>query len=310
MVNTLRKKKGKESPVIVDSNGSATHNSSSASTLASAPAQTAQQVMAPAEEKNRAVPAPAKVCSTLYISHCSFKDPVHHLVILISNCKKTSVNLNPRSLLSRACIRIFYISSTNTVAFWARLWFFFFSIFVLWSLLFFYWFVNKVCSCFLSCIYCSFCNYLVIPRQLSQTNLLGCNLSELTGATCCGWMKIATHTLALNGSFTTKLCLFYSPLMVGSKTMIIQAFLNPSSYFRASWCHLFYCIDPFHWVSAFAVVVPGRSYGGPWGTGSGYIQRPGAGHPEVQQRLYPVFQWLQHTDQHTLLLRGHHSITR
>ncbi|XP_075868632.1 protein MTSS 1-like isoform X2 [Nelusetta ayraudi] len=60
MVNTLRKKKGKESPVIVDSNGSVTHNSSSASTLASAPAQTAQQVMAPAEEKNRAGPAPAK----------------------------------------------------------------------------------------------------------------------------------------------------------------------------------------------------------------------------------------------------------
>lgn len=117
MVNTLRKKKGKESPVIVDSNGSATHNSSSASTLASAPAQTAQQVMAPAEEKNRAVPAPAKVCSTLYISHWSFKDPVHPIVILISNCKKTSVNRRSVNVKSRACIHIFYISSTNTVAF-------------------------------------------------------------------------------------------------------------------------------------------------------------------------------------------------
>lgn len=62
MVNTLRKKKDKESPVIVDSNGGVSHNSSSTSTLTSVVSQTAQQVVAPVEEKNRVGPTPVKVC--------------------------------------------------------------------------------------------------------------------------------------------------------------------------------------------------------------------------------------------------------
>lgn len=62
MVNTLRKKKDKESLVIVDTNGSVTHNGSS--TLTSVVSQMAQQVVAPVEEKNRVGPAPVKVCSS------------------------------------------------------------------------------------------------------------------------------------------------------------------------------------------------------------------------------------------------------
>lgn len=46
---------------MVDSNGSVSHNSSSTSTLTSVVSQTAQQVVAPVEEKNRVGPAPVKV---------------------------------------------------------------------------------------------------------------------------------------------------------------------------------------------------------------------------------------------------------
>ncbi|XP_068425473.1 protein MTSS 1-like isoform X10 [Clinocottus analis] len=55
MVNTLRRKKDKEPPAVVDSNGSASNDSSR-----SAMPTSALQTSAPAEEKNRTVAAPLK----------------------------------------------------------------------------------------------------------------------------------------------------------------------------------------------------------------------------------------------------------
>ncbi|XP_078028027.1 protein MTSS 1-like isoform X9 [Epinephelus lanceolatus] len=64
MVNTLRRKKDKEMPAVVDSNGSVSNDSSPssgpASILTSAPAPAALQTSASVEEKNRAVAAPLK----------------------------------------------------------------------------------------------------------------------------------------------------------------------------------------------------------------------------------------------------------
>ncbi|XP_053182311.1 protein MTSS 1-like isoform X4 [Scomber japonicus] len=59
MVNTLRRKKDKETPAIVDSNGS-NPDSNPASISASAPAQAALQTPSPVEERNRTVAAPLK----------------------------------------------------------------------------------------------------------------------------------------------------------------------------------------------------------------------------------------------------------
>ncbi|XP_054477067.1 protein MTSS 1-like isoform X2 [Anoplopoma fimbria] len=64
MVNTLRRKKGKETPALVDSNGSASNDSSRSSgpALMSASAQALAALQTPAslEEKNRTVAAPLK----------------------------------------------------------------------------------------------------------------------------------------------------------------------------------------------------------------------------------------------------------
>ncbi|KAL7393636.1 hypothetical protein ABVT39_013876 [Epinephelus coioides] len=64
MVNTLRRKKDKEMPAVVDSNGSVSNDSSPssgpASISTSAPAPAALQTSASVEEKNRAVAAPLK----------------------------------------------------------------------------------------------------------------------------------------------------------------------------------------------------------------------------------------------------------
>lgn len=61
MVNTLRRKKDKESPAVVDTNGSVSNDSSSASISTSGPAPTVLQTSASVEEKNRTVAAPLKV---------------------------------------------------------------------------------------------------------------------------------------------------------------------------------------------------------------------------------------------------------
>lgn len=65
MVNTLRRKKGKETPGAVDINGNASHDSSrfsgAASIPTSAPALAALQTSASVEENNRCVAAPLKV---------------------------------------------------------------------------------------------------------------------------------------------------------------------------------------------------------------------------------------------------------
>eukprot|EP00064_Thunnus_orientalis_P001963 superscaffoldBa00000135_g1967 len=60
MVNTLRRKKDKETPAIVDSNGSMSSESNPASISTSAPAPAALQTPSPVEEKNRTVAAPLK----------------------------------------------------------------------------------------------------------------------------------------------------------------------------------------------------------------------------------------------------------
>ncbi|KAM7420427.1 hypothetical protein PAMA_014917 [Pampus argenteus] len=60
MVNTLRRKKDKETPAIVDSNGSMSNESNPASISTSAPAPAALQTPSPVEEKNRTVAAPLK----------------------------------------------------------------------------------------------------------------------------------------------------------------------------------------------------------------------------------------------------------
>ncbi|XP_030250125.1 protein MTSS 1-like isoform X9 [Sparus aurata] len=60
MVNTLRRKKDKESPAVVDTNGSVSNDSSSASISTSGPAPTVLQTSASVEEKNRTVAAPLK----------------------------------------------------------------------------------------------------------------------------------------------------------------------------------------------------------------------------------------------------------
>ncbi|XP_070822488.1 protein MTSS 1-like isoform X5 [Chaetodon trifascialis] len=60
MVNTLRRKKDRESPAVVDTNGSVSNDSSPASISTSAPAPVALQMSASVEEKNRTVVAPLK----------------------------------------------------------------------------------------------------------------------------------------------------------------------------------------------------------------------------------------------------------
>ncbi|XP_063735406.1 protein MTSS 1-like isoform X5 [Eleginops maclovinus] len=60
MVNTLRRKKDKGTPAIVDSNGSLSNNSSLALTSTSAPAPAALQTSVSMEEKNRTVAAQLK----------------------------------------------------------------------------------------------------------------------------------------------------------------------------------------------------------------------------------------------------------
>lgn len=61
MVNTLRRKKDKESPAVVDTNGSVSNDSSSVSISTSGPAPTVLQTSASVEEKNRTVAASLKV---------------------------------------------------------------------------------------------------------------------------------------------------------------------------------------------------------------------------------------------------------
>ncbi|KAM8735172.1 protein MTSS 1-like isoform 3-T3 [Acanthopagrus schlegelii] len=60
MVNTLRRKKDKESPAVVDTNGSVSNDSSSASISTSGPAATVLQTPASVEERNRTVTSPLK----------------------------------------------------------------------------------------------------------------------------------------------------------------------------------------------------------------------------------------------------------
>ncbi|XP_076593427.1 protein MTSS 1-like isoform X4 [Chaetodon auriga] len=60
MVNTLRRKKDRETPAVVDTNGSVSNDSSPASIPTSAPAPVALQSSALVEEKNRTVAAPLK----------------------------------------------------------------------------------------------------------------------------------------------------------------------------------------------------------------------------------------------------------
>ncbi|KAM7382635.1 hypothetical protein PAMP_002358 [Pampus punctatissimus] len=60
MVNTLRRKKDKETPPIVDSNGSMSSESNPASISTTAPAPAALQTPSPVEEKNRTMAAPLK----------------------------------------------------------------------------------------------------------------------------------------------------------------------------------------------------------------------------------------------------------
>ncbi|CAK6967590.1 protein MTSS 1-like isoform X3 [Scomber scombrus] len=60
MVNTLRRKKDKETPATVDSNGSMSSDSNPASISTSVPAPAALQTQSPVEERNRTVAAPPK----------------------------------------------------------------------------------------------------------------------------------------------------------------------------------------------------------------------------------------------------------
>lgn len=60
MVNTLRRKKDKETPAVVDANGSVSNDSSLALTSTSAPTPAALQTSASVEEKNRTGAAPLK----------------------------------------------------------------------------------------------------------------------------------------------------------------------------------------------------------------------------------------------------------
>ncbi|XP_070767501.1 protein MTSS 1-like [Enoplosus armatus] len=60
MVNTLRRKKDKGTPAVVESNGSASNDSSPASISTSVPAPAALQTSASVEEKSRSVTAPLK----------------------------------------------------------------------------------------------------------------------------------------------------------------------------------------------------------------------------------------------------------
>lgn len=73
MVNTLRRKKDKETPAVVDTNGSVSNDSSPASTLTSVPAPAVLQTSATVEEKNRTVAAPVKVHFSLilFVSYSS-----------------------------------------------------------------------------------------------------------------------------------------------------------------------------------------------------------------------------------------------
>lgn len=67
MVNTLRRKKDKESPAVVDTNGSVSNDSSSASISTSGPAATVLQTSASVEERNRTVTSPLKVSLSLIL---------------------------------------------------------------------------------------------------------------------------------------------------------------------------------------------------------------------------------------------------
>nr|XP_046254551.1 protein MTSS 1-like isoform X3 [Scatophagus argus] len=60
MVNTLRRKKDKENPAVVDTNGNLTHDGGPASMTTSVPAPAALQTSASVEEKNRTVATPLK----------------------------------------------------------------------------------------------------------------------------------------------------------------------------------------------------------------------------------------------------------
>lgn len=69
MVNTLRRKKDKETPAVVNANGSVSNDSSLALTSMAAPAPATLQTSASVEEKHRTVAAPLKVtlCLMLFV---------------------------------------------------------------------------------------------------------------------------------------------------------------------------------------------------------------------------------------------------
>lgn len=73
MVNTLRRKKDKETPAVLDSNGSVSNGGSTASTLTHTPAPAVLQTSASVEEKIRTVVTPVKVCFSLilFVLHSS-----------------------------------------------------------------------------------------------------------------------------------------------------------------------------------------------------------------------------------------------
>lgn len=70
MVNTLRRKKDKEPPAVVDSNGSVNNGSSHASGHASVSGAPAAVHQTPnlLEDKNRIMAAPLKVTFSLHVS--------------------------------------------------------------------------------------------------------------------------------------------------------------------------------------------------------------------------------------------------
>lgn len=65
MVNTLRRKKDKDAPAVLDSNGGVGSDGGPASVPASLPAPAALQTSASVEEKSRSVAAPLKVRAAL-----------------------------------------------------------------------------------------------------------------------------------------------------------------------------------------------------------------------------------------------------
>lgn len=65
MVNTLRRKKDKEAPAVVDSNGGVSNDSSMALISTSVPAPAALQTSVSVEEKNRTVASHLKVSFSL-----------------------------------------------------------------------------------------------------------------------------------------------------------------------------------------------------------------------------------------------------